>query len=76
LHVAAYRNHPAAVTILLKAGAAPMQYNNLGENALEWSILRGYTEVQRILEEHGATSDKWDRKAKQWRLNSITRSTL
>jgi hypothetical protein len=55
LQVAAYRNHPTAVELLLEVGADPMALNGQGDSCLHWAILRGHMEVQRLLRSYGAT---------------------
>lgn len=67
LQVAAYRNHPAAVRLLLEAGANPMALNVHKESSLYWAILRDYVEVQDLLKSYGATLTTLEvRKLKYW----------
>jgi hypothetical protein len=49
LQVAAYRNHPNAVKLLLEAGANPMRLNDQRESTLYWATVRGHIEVQELL---------------------------
>lgn len=56
LQVAVYRNHPAAVKLLLECNADPAKANKLGESCLFWAVLRRHGEVQKILEEQAV---KW-----------------
>ena len=56
LQVAGYRDHPAAVEMLLQANADPMAVNSQNESCLFWAVLRRHKEVRKLLEDHGA---KW-----------------
>jgi hypothetical protein len=60
LQVAAYRDHPAVVKLLLEAGADPMALNCLGESSLYWAIVRRHVEVQDLLKSYGATLTQQD----------------
>ena len=81
LQVAAYRNHPAAVKLLLEKRANPMALNDNEESSLYWAILRDYVEVQNLLKSHGATlTPQEDRKLKYWqerfRIQGYSKSLL
>jgi hypothetical protein len=60
LHAAAYRNHSAAVKLLLEAGADPIAPNSLGESSLFWATVRDHIKVQRLLKSYGATFTQHD----------------
>jgi hypothetical protein len=70
LQVAAYRNHPEAVKLLLEAGANPMALNRPGQSSLYWAIVRDHPEVCALLKSYGAalTEEDIDRLC---RLNRI-----
>jgi hypothetical protein len=55
LQAASYRNHPDAVKTLLEAGAYPNALSITGLSSLFFAILNEYQEVQKLLEEYGAT---------------------
>jgi ankyrin repeat domain-containing protein 50 len=61
LQAAAFRDHPAAVKLLLEAGADPMGLNEYGDSCLFWAIAREHVEVQDLLESYGATLRPLDR---------------
>jgi len=66
LQVAIFRNHVDAAKVLLEAGADPMVVNQLGESHLYWAIGKHHTECRLLLESHGATLTRTDRKRLKW----------
>ncbi|MDR6197201.1 ankyrin repeat domain-containing protein [Siphonobacter sp. SORGH_AS_0500] len=57
LILAAYYQHPEAVTLLLESGADPELQDGMGNTALMGVCFKGCTEIARILLEHGANVD-------------------
>jgi len=75
VQVAVYRNHPAAVKLLLDANANPMIPNSQGESCWLWAYLRRHTEVQKILSEYGVKRTKADDAALRDRYDKFEPST-
>ncbi|KAF4625355.1 hypothetical protein G7Y89_g12812 [Cudoniella acicularis] len=55
VQVATYRNHPAAVKLLLEGNANPMVVGSYGQNCLLITVLGRYAEVRELLRDYGVT---------------------
>jgi Ankyrin repeats (3 copies) len=62
LLVATFRNHAAAVKLLLEANANPMSRDRAGRSCLFWATFGGLDEVLKLLQTFGATLTESDKK--------------